>query len=410
LNPETRATPDFRAIRYDLQNVIRGRFLQDAGFTYAAPDWDLYNSLPRVVKCKRTRVSFTVDLRLDPGKGTAHYSGLQTCGSVWSCPVCAAAIQEVRRQEVAQAIEWAYASGYQVLMVTFTAPHYRGQGCADLLTRFSSALKRLRSGRSFQSLKESIGFQGLIRSLETLHGDNGWHNHTHELWIVNAGIDVDRLKQTILSRWETACDQECMIPRGKVRDFRAHAVDVRASVEASKPAVLEQLADYVTKQGDAKYLTWGADREMTAAMCKSSRRGSLHPFQLAARSAESDLKSWQLFCEYVAAFKGRAAVYWSPGLKARVGVNAELTDDEIAAQESERENMQDICSLDKHCWSEVLLQGARAELLKIAETAGAPGVDAWLARFGLHSVPSWIARFQFTEKEVRIVTLHEYSD
>src|SRR5665811_2290520 len=49
---------------------------------------------------------------------TASYSGLQTCGSVWRCPVCAAKIAERRRVEIQAAM----------------AMHQEAGGCVDLLT------------------------------------------------------------------------------------------------------------------------------------------------------------------------------------------------------------------------------------------------------------------------------------
>ena len=42
---------------------------------------------------------------------SAHYKGLQTCGSVWACPVCSAKISERRRIELAAAIAMHKAAG-----------------------------------------------------------------------------------------------------------------------------------------------------------------------------------------------------------------------------------------------------------------------------------------------------------
>ncbi|MFM9718814.1 hypothetical protein ACKI15_46290, partial [Streptomyces galilaeus] len=71
-------------------------------------------------------------------------SGLAVCGSVWSCPVCAAKIQERRRVEIAQGFDWAYANNKKIIMVTFTIPHYVNQRLAELITKMREAFSGLR--------------------------------------------------------------------------------------------------------------------------------------------------------------------------------------------------------------------------------------------------------------------------
>lgn len=56
--------------------------------------------------------------------GRAFFQGVETCGSVWHCPVCAPKIAEKRRVEVGQAIERHFADGGMAIMVTLTIPHH----------------------------------------------------------------------------------------------------------------------------------------------------------------------------------------------------------------------------------------------------------------------------------------------
>ena len=60
----------------------------------------------RTAKCLRIR-AFDSDVQVWKSRehGTASYGGLQTCGSVWTCPVCAAKIAERRRVELLDAME-----------------------------------------------------------------------------------------------------------------------------------------------------------------------------------------------------------------------------------------------------------------------------------------------------------------
>ena len=66
----------------------------------------------RTAKCMRIRTGRT-DVQVWKSKAhhTASYGGLQTCGSVWTCPVCAAKIAERRRVELLDAMEMHKAQG-----------------------------------------------------------------------------------------------------------------------------------------------------------------------------------------------------------------------------------------------------------------------------------------------------------
>ena len=350
------------------------------------------------MKCKRARVTPGVAIKLDQVDKKAHYSGLHTCGSVWTCPVCAAAVAEVRRKEISDGIAWAYANGYKVVMVTLTTPHYGWQSCSDLLEGFTGALKYLRSGKTWQGIKERYGFVGMIRSLETLHGKNGWHTHTHEAWIVDQEADADQLRAQVLTRWRKACEKRGMIPRGKVRAFLEHSIDIQDNIDSS---------DYLAKQDNEAYLRWGGDRELTGHFKKSSK--GVHPFQLAAAQ---DRRHWELFTEYAEAFKGRAAVYWSPGLK-KLALNQEKEISDAEAADQVPVESEELALLDVNAWNQVIRENARAKLLSVAENQGQEGIDFWLKTRGLDSVTRTYAALvhQLRDDPVKVVVLqHQEHD
>lgn len=60
----------------------------------------------RTAKCLRLRRFDKAEIEVWRAKqhGTAHYGGLQTCASVWACPVCSAKISERRRAELLAAM------------------------------------------------------------------------------------------------------------------------------------------------------------------------------------------------------------------------------------------------------------------------------------------------------------------
>ncbi|NIB45237.1 hypothetical protein HBA55_37040 [Pseudomaricurvus alkylphenolicus] len=376
-HPESHVSRGLRADRYSLQNVIRKLIIAKSDFDPDNPNFEVYNKLRRVVKCHRVRVKPTVDVMRDVVHLKAFYRNVTSCGSVWDCPVCSVKIMEKRRQEISQGVSWAYSSGFKVVMVSFTTPHYAYQTCSDLLGSFAKALKYLRSGKVWQRIKSDYSLQGVIRALETLYGSNGWHNHTHELWIVDACADAAALKHEVLRRWEAACRKYGLLPRGKVRSFRIHAVDVKDNATTS---------DYLAKQDDKKYLGWGVDRELTNPLSKASKE-LLHPFQLASLYGSGDRKAGELFNEYSLAFKGRASVFWSQGLKKRC-LCEEESDEQIA--ESDAEESELVISLEHFAWSRIVELDARSYILDLAETEGFDGVESWLRDRGLNSVVSFL--------------------
>lgn len=363
-----------RADRYSAQNSIKRLFVSRGGFDHTVMTLANYNELPRVVKCHSVRIQPTVDIKKNPDHDRAFYSGLAVCGSVWDCPVCSARILEKRREEIALAVNWAYNNGYKVVMVTLTTPHYAYQTCEDLLSRFSKALTAIKSGKAWDNFKKANAWQGSIRGLETLYGSNGWHNHTHELWIVSKNLDSQELKTKVLSRWHSACDKLGLIPKGKKKAFMDHAVDVIDNASAS---------DYLAKHDDKKNLKWGVDKELTKPLSKASKE-LLHPFQLADMNSQGIKKAGDLFAEYSKAFKGKSAVFWSRGLKKKIGI-LEKEDEELAKQETEK--IEVLISLEFHAWQVVKEEKARALLLDHAELGGADKVEEWLRMHKVSSVP-----------------------
>ena len=96
----------------------------------------------RTAKCLRIR-AHDKDVQVWKSKNhkTASYGGLQTCGSVWTCPVCGAKVVERRRGEIQQAMAMHRACGGEVHLLTLTVPHTRFDVLETLLERQGKALK-----------------------------------------------------------------------------------------------------------------------------------------------------------------------------------------------------------------------------------------------------------------------------
>ena len=145
---------EFRVQRFILQSVAR-KFLPKT----------------RIDKCLMLRQGpKDVEVLKSVEHKTAFYAGLQTCGSVWACPVCAAKIAERRRAEIQAAMAAHKAAGGCVNMVTLTCPHQRLDNLADLLAKQAKALNRFWADRASKAVFQEMGVIGQIRALEVTNG------------------------------------------------------------------------------------------------------------------------------------------------------------------------------------------------------------------------------------------------
>lgn len=304
-------------------------------------------------------------IKVAAGVGVAVYSegearrsaleGVQRCGAVWVCPVCAARISEVRRAELNALLAWARAEGLHPVMLTLTARHGEGDGLADLLERLKAAKKRLHQLRPWRDL----GDEGTVTATEvTGGGRSGWHPHLHMVVLLRAASPEAALAAArgLRPAWMTAL-------RSAGLDGAAAAFDAQGASAAGA---------YVTK--------WGAAEEMTLTSGKRGRAGGgRSPLQLlAAATDEGDRRAAALWREYAAAFRGRRQIVWSRGLKDRAGINA-VSDEDAAAGEAEppAEVVRELVAMIEHrTWGEGAnaARHRRGRIRAAAEDEGAAGV------------------------------------
>ena len=149
------------------------------------------SELPRVRRCGKVPTGDTV-VAMDNG-GVAHFAGLQSCGSIWACPVCSAKIRNVRSEEIAGAAGKWDRDGNTVLMVTLTAPHDMGMALKPLLEVIAGSFRQVIAGRPWLRVKKQVGIVGTIRAVEVTHGENGWHPHLHVLVFVKGDPGAEGL-------------------------------------------------------------------------------------------------------------------------------------------------------------------------------------------------------------------------
>ena len=161
----------------------------------------------------------------------------------------------------------------------------------------------------------------------------------------------------------------------------ARGVDVRTAES--------DVAEYVAKFGhepvDMKRPgKWTIEREMTKAPAKVAKgEKGRSPMQLLADYTAGDKKAGELFKEYAAAFKGRNQLVWSRGLRDRLGLGKEETDEEVAKREDEAAHL--LAEVTMPQWRVVLANDARGELLEIASSGDRAAVDRFLLSIGCKS-------------------------
>lgn len=365
---------DKRAERYEALSVAR--FWTGKRMEKVDPDrnpGDVY----RVHDCRWARRQRFVEIQMNQTTGTAHYSGLATCGSVWACPICCAVIQERRRVELAQLINWAYENGYKPCMVTFTFPHVAFDRLADLKEKQRDAFNRLRKGNAWDCFKKRNGFDGLVRSLEVVFGRNGWHPHTHEIWLIRDLSEVEEINFVawLKDRWHKCCVSAGLLDGDdqiKGWHFDIHAVDVRFGVSES---------DYLAKQDSSR--SWGVDRELAKATGKKGGiNKGIHPHEFLIRRDKGDAGR---YFEYIHAMHGSRQLFWSHGLKDRVGI-VDKDDQEAAENQNANDDpLAALAELGPDEWDFIRKQRnprARAHLLQAAESGGLPEVRKYLISLG----------------------------
>ena len=297
----------------------------------------------RVNYCLKRRISKDKDvgIRYNEKRQKAHYDNLQRCGSVWTCPICAAQITEGRRSEAKTGFKnWRDKGGF-IVMATFTNRHHRGDNLDDLLQGQKKAFKKFWEKTKVNTMLKGLGYKGRIVATEVTYGVNGWHPHYHVVLFFDHEINANGLQTFLGLEWQDACKKAGM----KIPSLE-NGVQVQDGAYAEK---------YISK--------WGLEEEITKGHVKKGREGSLTPFDL-LRQSENNPHYGKLFRQYADAFKGKHQLFWSKGLKDMLGIG-HVTDEELAT-ETEKDSVL-IDEVASMLWDLVVRHKKRAQLLHAYE-------------------------------------------
>jgi hypothetical protein len=183
----------------------------------------------------------------------------------------------------------------------------------------------MRAGRWWQSIKSEFGLVGGVRATEITYGASGWHPHFHELIFI-APNAIEREEISI----EEICEalQELFAARWRIA-VRAESLDASIERGINVSGKTADIAAYINKfaRMPQEKESWGDSSEVALSPVKTARGGSQTPFELLFLARESPQHA-ALWAEYVQATKGKAALIWSRGTKAMLGID-EIRDQDV---------------------------------------------------------------------------------
>lgn len=346
------------------------------------------------------------------GTKRAGFAGLQTCGSVWSCPTCSAKILGKRQTEISTAVDYWVTQkdsepAGQVAMLTFTMKHKNGQLLKTLWSALSDGWAAITSGRVYSAEKEAYGVATTrvvksgkragqtvpthvlpwLRVVEVTHGANGWHVHAHVIVCLPAGMTEEQLQELYDAWWKRW--NSGLKSAGVDGSQKVNTAEFITGREVSK-----RVGTYVTKNTYTAGDTAGL--EAARGDLKKGRFGNRAIFQVLGDLVlqpegsfpERDAGIW---AEYEQASKGRRQMTWAGGARELLCLDeVEQTDEEIASEEVGTSD--DAALLIRtDAWAQITaVAGRKARLLDLAENAPLDALRLVLEGWGVHLGVEWM--------------------
>lgn len=359
----------------------------------------------------------------------AKLNDLIVCDNNWLCPVCSAIHLDRKAKEITQVQQNFLAAGrdkhWSTWMLTLTIPHYRDDELDDLLIKKSAVMSDFHAHSAIKKLKDRIGWQGYVDSLEIRHSNaNGWHPHHHILGFftnMHSNTRVQCVYDSARDYYRIATQNDKADIANKQAKLNKSIADTKVSIEKAKsggkreasaikklerlenttvaklhkievqkyiyqifaylcvknglkrPSIeygvdfrkSDDIQDYLTKQSKIAH-------ELTAEHDKKSSY-SRSQWEI-LRDCESDndtLSNYSktLFCEFAEATKGKSKLHWSPDFtKLWLNVDDDETSDGLAADDENLDNK--IYKISYELWNRFFTDADRVhqrQLLEIAE-------------------------------------------
>lgn len=337
------------------------------------------SGIDRCRRCGRVPIGSAVAVQHSPALG-AGFGGLETCGSVWVCPVCARKIAARRQVEIGTALGTWQDQGGAFALITLTMRHSRRHRLLQEIDALTKAWNSVNTSRVWGRHRDRLGSPGYVRVLEITHGANGWHAHLHFVLLVAGSAtaaDVAGLAGWLFPKWNRAVEAAGM-PGALAVGQDAMLVDGATATD--------NLAGYLTKAGSGDPAR-DLGRELMGAMTKTAR--SEHSTQPVWRLPEQFLETGEAdlldrWLEYESATFRRRQLVWSAGVRDLLRLGQELSDDEIA-EESAGDEI--VVWITRDGWRTALSLGEpTSRILAALEHGGSAGLLEHLDARGIEYV------------------------
>lgn len=280
------------------------------------------------------------------------------CSSIWLCPVCSSRIASERRKELSQAVQL---SGAYTALITYTLSHSIHDPLDELLGALRKAVNSTKSGRWYEEFIKDHGIMASVSSLEFTHGEHGWHPHIHQLVFFNEKPDPERIHEQLSERFGHYVE--------KIGHYSSsyHGIDVRCS--------RKDVSGYISK--------WNVIQELSNVQAKRGRKESLNIWQIAQLAIAGDPECEDLWLEYAKASYRKKALQWSRGAREALGIEAELSDEELIKKEEAdliAQEVEHICSFTPEEYFFLQDRGLIGEVFYRARIGGAEEVNELFIR------------------------------
>lgn len=293
----------------------------------------------------------TLRLNTDPSESRASFSGLQTCGSIHACPVCAARVAAEKGEFILKALAWGKRNNKKAWMLTLTASHNLSMSLDEIEERVRLSWETFVSHRSYKRLKKELAIASFIANHEAPHGENGWHYHKHILFF----SDFEAIKNAPVQADFTNLWIQCLGLHGLTAS-RQHAAKITTGAAVGDT--------YLTKCGITVTETNGRlEYEMSTQGNKESSELKTQ-WELLEMSYYGNFRAGELFVEYVEHMSGKKFLTMSKGFAKLIEAEElpPVENEETAAGDE----MQDFAEISPYWWDVVKDARGMSDVLRVA--------------------------------------------
>lgn len=285
----------------------------------------------RVAKCNWQKIAPYFEIWKSKRNKPSRFRKIFICGSRAMCPVCAAKITERCKNELIFAFNVGHVHKVHEFMITFTLEHHKAEKFELVLSDLVESIRYLRGSQFWKDKEKEYEIFGSVTSLENTYGlSNGFHPHKHIIFFSRRKLtDAD---YQILQDEITKVYKKILLEKYNRNLSKKNGVNVRGAGQ--------EVLEYISKYGHEPRKIWNLATEMTKAEQKTGYKAGERytPFQLLDENNLGDVDAGKAFQKYAQAMKGKAFLTWSNGLRDLFGLGIELTDEEIAVMDDDRES------------------------------------------------------------------------